>query len=275
VLTTHGVVDGRDPARYVFRHLHDAAAFDAFLEARERPFVPLSDALLGRGDALTVDDATAAGARAARAARDRGHAVTLFVSPGLVEAGLPHAAALLATLLDALVSRGRDVHEGRVYDLRLDAERRALRAALRARNLEAPTETDAIEAVLAMARERGLLPPVPPPHFATLSREDVVDLSRRGVSIGNHGWEHRHPPSLPADALAASIGRARRWIEEACGAVAPGFAAPFGLGDPPAGLDPRALGPWFLLDESRPAGPLAPGVFNRTSLVLPVPGAAR
>jgi peptidoglycan/xylan/chitin deacetylase (PgdA/CDA1 family) len=222
-----------------------------------------------------VDDATAAGARAARAARERGHAVTFFVCPGLVEAGLPHAAALLAALLDAHDARGRDVHEGRSYDLRLDADRRALRAALRRENLEAPTEADAIEAVRDLARERGLPPPLPPPHFATLSRADVVDLSRRGVSIGNHGWEHRHPPSLSADALAASIHRARRWIEDACGSVAPGFAAPFGLGGPPAGLDARALGPWFLLDESRPAGRLGGGVFNRTSLVLPVPGAAR
>ena len=82
----HGIAPVVDRERFLHRNLLPAAALEAYL-AGAAPFVTIAEALAGRGNALTIDDATRAGADAALMARAAGHEVTLFVNPGQVESG--------------------------------------------------------------------------------------------------------------------------------------------------------------------------------------------
>ena len=101
VLVMHGVVPSVDSQRFAFRNLFEVAAFEDWLRAAP-PCVSLDRAIAGRGTALTIDDATKAGADAALLARRLGHQVSLFVNPAQVLSGEPYTFVVLNALMDAI-----------------------------------------------------------------------------------------------------------------------------------------------------------------------------
>jgi hypothetical protein len=267
VLTIHGIAPGVVPDAFSFRNLCDADAMHRYLAAVP-PFVSIDDALAGRGNALTIDDAIRGAADAALLARRHGHAVSLFVNPAQVEAGTPYAFLLLNVLLDSL-NRRRCVFDGTGFPTKTFAQRQRLRRRIKARLCALTSEQERLDVVAGLADEWDVKMPAVPPHFRTIGRDELVTLRDAGVSLENHGWSHSDHTSLsPAESIR-EIREGRAWLERELGVAAAHFAAPFGDALPTP--EAAAICPtWLTASEVLPAGPLSAPVFNRTFLELPV-----
>lgn len=271
VLVMHGIVPRVEPDRFAFRNLLDASAFEDWLRATP-PCVSLATALAGRGTALTIDDATTAGAAAAVLARRLGHRVTLFVNPGQVLAGAPYAFVALNALMDALTGRSY-VFDGQRVPTLGAGDRQALRRAIKKRLGSMRCEEDRLQAIHSLAAEWRVEPLSLPAHFATLVRADLVLLRDAGVDLQNHGWSHASHAELSADASREEVRAGRRWLEDELGVSARYFAVPFG-DDLPRASVAGLCDAWLLSSMHLQPGPSHGGcVFNREELTLPSPAA--
>ncbi len=270
VLSIHGVADGIDPGRFAFRNLLDTGAFSAFLSTTP-PMVPLAGALAGNGTALTIDDATRAGAAAARLARSAGHAVTLFVNAAPVASGTPHFFLLLNSLLDRLDGTPV-VFDGRTYQVQTMRGKQALRAVLKEPMRSLTAEHQRLEFVRQLGADWGAGDLDVPAHFATLTLPELASLRDLGVDIQNHGWSHAHHAALTPLDSAGEIKRGREWLRAELGADARWFAVPFGDSLPHnVATDCDA---WLTLNGAWQTGWIAPSVFNREELHLTDSGSA-
>ena len=266
ILAIHGVAAHVDSRRFAFRNLSDVHSLNRFLSSSRR-FVPLPEALAGRGDALTVDDATRAGADAALLARTHGHAVTLFVNPGQVESGAPHSFLMLNALLDSLVGRQREF-EGEVFAVSTTVHRQVLRRAIKARLREVADEQARLDLVRMLAAEWGIARLDVPPHFSTLSKGDLIALRDAGVDLQNHGWLHTHHAILSAHESGREVRDGRAWLQRELDLDAMYFAVPYGEALPlPGAAD--ACEVWFTGTDALAPGPHPSKVFNRETPHLP------
>jgi hypothetical protein len=266
VFTLHGVAPRVQPRRSIYRNISDEATLTAILAARE-PFVPLADALAGRGDALTVDDATRTAADAALLARRFGHAVTLFVNPSQVDPPVPYSFLLLSALLDGL--RGHRVMlEGESFPTRSFRQRDVLRALLKEKLRDTPTEAERTSLIRALASEWRVGMLEIPRFLETLEVADLQRLLDAGVEIQNHGWSHTCHIRLDPSESAREIARGREWLSERLGIEARAFAVPYGDAMPHESTR-LACDVWLTVDDRHPGGPIAPGVFNRDTLEAP------
>jgi hypothetical protein len=262
--TTHGVVPDADPKLHVHRNLLDAGRFAAYLRRRKHAYVPLAACLEGEGDALTIDDATVAGADAARLARAHGHAVTLFINGYNIAEGKCYALSRLNAALDA-TGVGTLIYDGSTYDLRLARSTRDFRAYVKQKLLQLRSEAERESFVSDIGRLLGIEEIIVPQFLRPIHIADLLELAALGVDIQNHGWTHITVGAVPFDEHAADIRRGREWLHETCGVRADLFAAPNGASLPlwEASGEYRA---WLLLDSRRPLGMLAPGLYNRRTL---------
>jgi len=126
VYAMHGIFSEGDAKAFQNRCLIREDKFERLLSSLPFKFVSLDDAIAGRGEALTVDDATNAAYHAARLARQHGHAVTVFVNPYFVRSQRPYFFLELNTLLDR--TSNSSIHfDGITFPLNLRSERRAFR----------------------------------------------------------------------------------------------------------------------------------------------------
>ena len=256
-----------DRERFLHRNLLPAAALEAYL-AGAAPFVTIAEALAGRGNALTIDDATRAGADAALMARAAGHEVTLFVNPGQVESGAPYHFLLLNALLDQVT--GASVEFERTnYPIGTTSEHQALRRVIKDRLRSLTSEEARRELVQQLAQSWRAGPRDVGAPFATLSREALSGLLAAGVELQNHGWSHAFHPALSPPESAVEVSRGREWLRQEFGVDARWFAAPFGDSLPhDVALDCDL---WFAFNSEWAEGAIAGGVFNRVDLPVPSP----
>ena len=266
ILALHGVAARIDPRRFAFRNRSSVDALDTFLSSSPR-FVPLPDALAGRGDALTVDDTTRAAADAALLARRHGHAVSLFVNPGQVELGAPYAFVMLYALIDGLNSRPREF-EGQVFAMSTTAHRQALHGAIKGKLRRIADERARRDLLKTLAAEWGMARLEVPPHFSTLSRQDLVALRDAGVDLQNHGWTHTEPAMLSAMESDREVRDGRAWLQRELDLDARYFAAPYGEALPLPGAA-AACEVWFTLTGALARGRHSAGVFNRETPPVP------
>jgi peptidoglycan/xylan/chitin deacetylase (PgdA/CDA1 family) len=91
-------------------------------------------------------------------------------------------------------------------------------------------------------------------NYHVLRSEEMKLLSRiKGVTIGSHGMDHMHMPSLNDEALSDSLIQSKRYLESCIGVAVEEIAFPFGA------VDERVLA------MSKKAG------YNRFIGVTPVP----
>jgi hypothetical protein len=263
VLALHGVAASIDPQRFAYRNLVNHDTLTALLTSCPR-LVSLDAALAGRGDALTIDDGTRAGADAALLARSLGHEVALFVNPEQVESGEPYSFVLLNTLLDALRQSAVEFH-GRTFHASTVKGKQTLRREIKRVLQQTPDERGRREFIVALASNWASDALRVPPHFATLTKMDLVQLHGAGVDLQNHGWSHTSHAALAADASDREVRDGRDWLERELGVNARYFAVPFGDVPPPAGGAPRCDA-WLMLTDELPAGFRPPNVFNREEL---------
>lgn len=266
ILAIHGVATHIDPRRFSFRNLTGADALGTFLSSTPR-LVSLPEALAGRGDALTIDDATRAGGDAALLARKHGHAVTLFVNPGQVESGAPYAFLALNALLDGLDDQRREF-EGRMFATSTGAHRQLLRRAIKTKVREIADEQARLDLVNRLAAGWGITHLEVPPHFSTLRKRDLMALRDAGVDLQNHGWSHTDHSILSVEASRREVSEGRGWLQRELALDATYFAVPFGdvLPLPNASTGCEI---WFTVTNAIPPGRHAPNVFNRETPDLP------
>lgn len=272
IFVIHGVAAAVDPHRFAYRNLIECDALGRFLGSRP-PLVSLANALAGHGDALTIDDATRAGADAALLVRERGQPVTLFVNPGQVESGAPYSFVALNAVLDDLDGVPRTLG-GQSFPVSSISDRQALRRAVKDALGDVRDEPGRLAYVLERAKEWMLAPPTIPGHFQTLRRDDLRSLHAAGVDLQNHGWSHVSHASLSAADSLQEVRAGREWLKHELGIEAPCFAVPFGDVLPRDGAE-AACDVWFTSTITMPYG-TDPGslVFNREELDARSPGPA-
>jgi hypothetical protein len=267
VLAIHGVAPEVDPRRFAFRNLSDADSLRRFLQAAP-PLVPLPEALAGRGNALTIDDATRAAADAALMARELGHAVSLFVNPSQVSSREQHYFLLLNVLLDRLDGQTCEF-EGTKFETATMAQRQVLRHSIKARFRAMRDDRGRMDFVSELATRWRASPLELPEHFQTLGIHDLIALRDSGVDVQNHGWSHVHHPSLSSEQSVHEIREGRAWLQRELGVDAAYFAVPFGdaLPTPEAAA---ACETWFTATDQLAPGWIGLKVFNREELHLHV-----
>ncbi len=264
VFAMHGIVRKADPARFVHRNMEDWDRFETHLRARKDPFVTLSDALKGKGDALTIDDATLAGADAAHMAREHGHEVTFFVNPWNVVEGKMYIHAYLNTLLDGIVKDTFSIRE-RLVPVKTAQEKKMFRMHFK-QYLNAILSLEKQESIVRVRAVENEIPLIVPEYLHTISLERLQELAHQGVHIRNHGWQHVHHEAFSAEEKVANLEKGRAWLRTVFSITDYDYAIPFGvehrLATSPTG------GTWYLLDSGRPRGFVGNGLLNRIPIVV-------
>jgi hypothetical protein len=262
--TGHGVV-GAANASFGHRNLFDRDAFVTYMRTRRHPYAALAEAMAIGGDAFTLDDATVAGADAAKIARQFGHHVTLFVNGYNVAEGVPYFFARLNAALDA-ATVPEATFDGIRYDLAKPGEKATLRKQVKRKLAVIGAESGRQDLVTEVGCLLGVSDIAVPAQFRTLRTGEIRELLDLGVEIQNHGWTHTRVGALTPAEHVADIRRGRDWLYETFGIPADVYAVPNGDGMPvPGWFD--ACRVWLLLDE-KPFGRIDLNVFSRRTLNL-------
>jgi hypothetical protein len=270
IWAAHGVVQDSDAELFVHRNLLDRDAFATHLRDRPEPYAGLADAFAGRGEALTLDDATVAAAEGATMARDAGHPVTLFINPEQVLHGTPYHFAALNAVFDSMRYDSLEV-EGRSWPTQTAAQKRRVRRHLQSWVAAAATAEGRTRRVGRIAEAAGIKEVEMPPHLRTLTVDELRRLAANGVALGNHGWAHGNYFALRPQEVIEQLRRARAWLQDELGAEASdaaAFAVPYGELLPPAALPPDECSMWLLNTDRFRHGPMRGRTFNRPTLRL-------
>jgi len=262
IYATHGVFSDGDANAFQNRCLIREDIFERLLSSLHFKFVSLDDAVAGRGEALTVDDATNAAYRAAKLARKHGHAVTVFVNPYFLHSQRPYSFLELNWFLDRTKCSSIRF-ENTTFPLNSWLEKREFRIHVKDRYcmLSSVEETHSIIGNIGTSlgvRRDGL-----PNHLRTMTELELRALIEAGVGIENHGFSHIHPKAQRWSQLLREITLAQDWIGVFCGRDSRHFAVPFGDSLPQWRL-PKELGlNWFTLHDQVQPGLLGSGIWNR------------
>lgn len=266
IYAMHGIVQDRKPNLFGHRIFLDYDTFESYLSSRTR-FVDLQAALAGKGDALTIDDATSAAADAARLAISKGHQVTLFVNGFNVKNEYPYCFAQVNRLLDQTQVRSV-MFRGAKYAVTTFEEKRVFRKHLKRtyRYLksykEESTFIDELARSLAVAQSTFLSN-----DPLTLSQVSLEELCNLGVDLGNHGWHHVDPKYLQPDAFHHHFFDNYKWLKNAFEVDSRVYAVPYGETVPPY-IDQQAIEACLLLTDNPPQLPCNVLLTNRIHLQL-------
>jgi hypothetical protein len=207
---THGVVCNKDPNLISHALLADEKAYCAYLHARRSSFVSLDEAMRGRGDALTVDDATHAGLRAVTLAIQSGHEVSWCVNGDEVEFCRSYFPFQISSMLDRTSKRSCSFLT-RQWDLSTPAHLRSFRFHLKQEYLRLDSRP-AIEAFVSSLSDALEIDPRLSRTLQTVGREEIALASSLGCTLLNHGWTHINPNALTQRGLEAHITRNAEWL---------------------------------------------------------------
>lgn len=266
IFGTHGIVDGCNTGRFEHRNMLDTEEFRKILTEAPR-FVSITDALEGRGWALTIDDATRAAADAARMARELGHEVTLFINPWQIEDGKPSWFSRLDGWLD-FVDAENLTWNGNEYDLsNLDGKNRFrtdVKFAMRRHQdqRQSCALIDHLEDLL------GILGKSVPEHLTCLTKGDLGELKAMGIDIQNHSWTHSDPLALGPERFETELRKGRAWLHTNLGIDARYLACAYGEYLPhPAMLQENGTVCLLLHNHVAP-GHVGDNIFNRLNLTI-------
>ena len=212
IFVTHGVVDNLNPRRISHALMLSRQAFIRHLQQRPAKYVPIAQAILGLGDALTVDDATLAALDQVLLARRFGHAVTWFVNGENVEEKLTYFPFQLSWMMDE-TSAPECLFEGRLWSLRTLPERKGFRRFLKVAYMSFTERQQIISLLEDLTLQLNLPGSIGLASLGTASRQNLQHAVRCGVDLGNHGWDHLNPRSLSSSTCVAGIATNRAWIE--------------------------------------------------------------
>jgi hypothetical protein len=207
---THGVLSNKNDSLISHALFEGEEAYCAYLDARPSRFVSLEEALYGRGDALTVDDATFAGFRAVVLALQAGHAVTWCVNGEEVEENLSYFPFQISSMLDR-TRQQRCVFEGTTWDLSTSEKLRAFRLSLKQRYMQLDTRP-AIDSLVASLSDTLDVDACLGEQLQTVGRREISVAASLGCRLLNHGWTHLNPNAVTERELAVDIARNADWV---------------------------------------------------------------
>jgi len=225
VYILHGSSPDWHPGLQTMKHYVPELSLKAYLDERSERFVDPEES--EEGDILTVDDSTIGGFETCMIARERGHAITLFLNPSQIQSGRDYWFSRFDALVDH--RKAEKVHfAGKEYDLRSREELRRFRFAVRPSLLGATEDCahrslDEIEILLQA--EGAIIPR----HARSIAMEQVLALADAGVRIGNHGWDHQCLSGLSPAEQSDDLVSARKWLRQVTGQMVADYAVPFGL----------------------------------------------
>jgi hypothetical protein len=267
IYTMHGVVRSHNKSLLAHQWMTDIEAFGRFLFHRPA-FVSLREALLGSGDALTIDDATQAAFDAAIMARQHGHEVTLFVNSTNVQDNLLYFFHLLSAILDeAPQGQLRMLHD-RWAPTDGAEDKFIIRRSLKHRMSRIPSEQARQKLIAEMTSDLRLFPQSTPGHLITLSNTQLKKLHAEGVSLENHGANHVDYSVLDETAIQDDIAECRAWLLASLKVDAQYFAVPFGNVIPRWEFRDEIAKYWFTDNRMLQGGFIGPKVYNRLGLSI-------
>jgi Polysaccharide deacetylase/DnaB-helicase binding domain of primase len=272
IYVIHGAVRDRKPSLFCHRSFHDFETLQRHLIDRPAKYVSLEDALVGRGDALTIDDATVAAKTSARLACAHGHAVTLFVNPSNVITQRTYFFIELNRLLDMTGAESVEFDSHKFCFGSPDGKK-LFRQHAKNFLCRLPAETDRSALIQEIARLLDVQKAEVPDDLRTVSVQDLLDLQAVGVDIQNHGWSHAHYGSLSEADRILEIENGAVWLDGTLKVETRYFAVPFGNVMPSPEGPSKHFAIWFTLNSAWRAGRLNTTAWNRRSLGLG--GAAR
>lgn len=267
IFCIHGVVEKRNKKNFLHRNMLDSEKFNKYLSHKETKFVSLDDALKGKGDALTIDDGTEAGADAAQMAISLGHQVSLFVNPFYIADNQPYIFVLLNVILHSL-DKNKVVFEGESFSINSFEEKKALRKIIKGYIAQYPAYAERLQILNKFISVNQIKLCDFPRHLEVVSIERLKKLVQAGVDIQNHGWTHCSFSSLSMDEIIQSIRQANEWFISEIDYQTNYFAVPFGDVIPPGKNVFRETNCWFLLHDLLRAGFIGEKIYNRLSLEI-------
>ncbi|CAD5252328.1 putative Polysaccharide deacetylase [Bosea sp. 62] len=255
----HGVLPHRRLDSQLDRLYVEETALRAYLQGRDEPYRPIGTA---DSDALTVDDSTAAGARACQVALELGHSVSFFVNPYNIVHLSPYSFSEMDLAFDTRTVQCMCFMRQR-YDLsspeNLRSARNAVKWALAALPLAAHGD------LIAELRRRLVCRDEPlPPYALPVSVREIQDLAHEGARIENHGWAHESIDTMTREGFRRHVTDAKFWLFKNVGVESSLYAVPFGRPRPRWPAEVQGL---FLLADPVDSSSLAPGLgLNRTDI---------
>lgn len=227
IYVTHGAVSSYRSDRISHSLCLSTSRAARHLQFRRTKYVPLAQAITGRGDALTVDDATYAGLELALLARRFGHDVSWFVNGSHVENNIQYFPFQISCMLDTNRSAACQF-EGQTWSLATVAERRTLRLHIKHLYLRMRSQSE-IEGLidrLAVALDSNCKDV--DRSLRTVGPQQLAQAVLAGVDLQNHGWTHLNPEVLSEAECHAEVRQNEEYLSQFRRAITPVFAPPFG-----------------------------------------------
>jgi peptidoglycan/xylan/chitin deacetylase (PgdA/CDA1 family) len=227
IFVTHGVISPYSSDRISHGLCLPTSRAALHLQLRREKYVPLAQAIVGQGDALTIDDATYAGFELALLARRYGHAVSWFVNGSHVEDKIQYFPFQISCMLDD-TNVTECSFDGNLWSLDIKASRRALRARIKQIYMSMRSQHEITDLIDTLAKclcsestnaERAL---------RTVTATELARAVLAGVDLQNHGWSHLNPQLFTESERAADIKQNDGYLALFRREITPVFAPAFG-----------------------------------------------
>lgn len=264
IYVSHGIVNSHSPRKFCHQFLLDRKKFKIYIRHKPNKYVSIENALDGKGEALTIDDATYASYDAAKLLKKYGHEVTFFINPFYIEHKIDYWFLKLNFFLDAS-SQSKINFNNKEYLLSTYQNKLIFRNELKTAIAGLSTEEEkhkVLEIIFKINTNNVKIPF----YLKTISESDVLELYRLGVNIQNHGWTHRQLKEASENDIKNEIMLGKEWIHKKI-QHEPGFyAVPFGDLLPSDNLQHFTY--CFLSKESITPGFQNKKVYNRSGFKL-------
>ena len=235
IYVSHGIISSYRSERMSHALCLPTSRAALHLQLRRKKYVPLALAIAGRGDALTVDDATYAGLDLALMARRYGHAVSWFVNGSYVENRIEYFPFQISCMLDD--TRSTECRfDDRRWSLETMTGRRLLRAQIKHQYMRMQSQGEISELIDRLAEGLHSDSKLPERSLRTVGAAELAQAVLAGVDLQNHGWGHLNPQALPEEERSAEVIRNRQYLSQFRRAITEVFAPPFGQCVPRAAM---------------------------------------
>jgi peptidoglycan/xylan/chitin deacetylase (PgdA/CDA1 family) len=227
IYVSHGIIPSYSSERISHALCLPESRVALHLQLRRKKYVPLGLAIAGRGDALTVDDATYAGLELALMARHYGHAVSWFVNGSHIENRIEYFPFQISCMLDDTRSTECQF-DGQMWSLKTMAEKRSLRAHLKHQYMRMRSQDEITELIDRLAESLHSNSKLPERSLRTVGAAELAQAVLAGVDLQNHGWGHLNPQVLSEEERATEVVRNDQYLSQFRRTITCVFAPPFG-----------------------------------------------
>jgi peptidoglycan/xylan/chitin deacetylase (PgdA/CDA1 family) len=227
IFVTHGVISPYSRERISHALCLPTSRAALHLRLRHTKYVSVVDAIVGKGDALTIDDATQAGLELAFLARRYGHAVTWFVNGHHVENRIEYFPFQISCMLDDTRETGCRF-DGDTWNLDTTGGRRTFRRHIKQLYMQMRKQHEITDLIDRLADSLHTDSTNPESSLRTVGTSALAQAVLAGVDLQNHGWSHLNPQMFSDKERADDVKQNDEYLAQFRRANTPVFAPPFG-----------------------------------------------